>query len=168
LWNYCAHTAATDACTAVSTAEWHTHAVSVSAQFTNPDVAGTGRDAAGAETLVFSNTSLVEARGFESEQAEIAGATVCGQSANTGEHETPQVGQSQKVEPCPTDKERTQAGQFKAQAGQSKSIAKAQQEHNRSITENPDLAQVIDAWPKLPDAIRAAICALVNAAKGNG
>ena len=32
----------------------------------------------------------------------------------------------------------------------------------------PDLAEVIDAWPELPEAIRAGILAMVRASSGNG
>ena len=33
---------------------------------------------------------------------------------------------------------------------------------------DPDLAAVIDAWPALPDAVKAGIVAMVGAAKGAG
>ena len=32
----------------------------------------------------------------------------------------------------------------------------------------PELAEVVDAWPELPEAIRAGIVAMVRAASGNG
>jgi hypothetical protein len=34
------------------------------------------------------------------------------------------------------------------------------------VSNDPDLARVIDAWPTLPEAIRAAVLALVTAAGG--
>ena len=37
-----------------------------------------------------------------------------------------------------------------------------------SLQKYPDLARIAKAWPKLPEAIRAAITALINAAKAIG
>jgi hypothetical protein len=36
------------------------------------------------------------------------------------------------------------------------------------VTDVPDLAAVVDAWPELPEAIRAGIVAMVKAASGKG
>jgi hypothetical protein len=33
------------------------------------------------------------------------------------------------------------------------------------VTTNPDLAAVVDAWPDLPEAIKAGIVAMVKAAR---
>jgi hypothetical protein len=35
------------------------------------------------------------------------------------------------------------------------------------VTDDPDLAAVVAAWPKLPEAIRAGILAMVKAASGS-
>jgi hypothetical protein len=37
-----------------------------------------------------------------------------------------------------------------------------------SLSNDPDLAAIIDAWPALPEAVQAGILAMVKAAAGSG
>jgi len=43
----------------------------------------------------------------------------------------------------------------------------AEQLPNDNCKNNPDLAAVVDAWPELPEAIKAGIVAMVRAASGS-
>jgi len=75
------------------------------------------------------------------------------------------VSQTQRITTEHIVKDGTEAVIPHTAPGRSKSTTKAQWEHNQSITDipHPDLQAVIDAWPALPDAVKAGIVAMVKA-----
>ena len=62
-----------------------------------------------------------------------------------------------------------QAGQnLRAAPGAARSAAKGDSEPHQSLPDDPNLRAIVDAWPTLPQPVRAGILAMVRAATQSG
>ncbi len=68
---------------------------------------------------------------------------------------------STPVDPIPSSR------QYPNESGSIRSLT-ATQNATRLLPDDPDLAAVVNAWPDLPEAMKAGILAMVKAASGKG
>ena len=112
---------------------------------------------------------MVEAAGIEPASPVIPTSSKDGlEETSSGRHGA-QVGHPQEVEPGPACKRRTGAGLYEAKAGRVGNTTETQRRREREgESVAPDLQTVVDAWPRLPDAMKEGILAMVRAAVGAG
>jgi len=107
---------------------------------------------------------MVEDRGFEPVSGPYPAPLTTGQVEYNGGRKRARTGHNTKGCAESDVKKRTQTGQ---PPNASRTPSDHSRIHNRAITEwglDSDLQAVVDAWPDLPEAVRAGILAMVRAA----
>lgn len=130
-------------------------------------IAETQRKAAGAESLCLVGGYVVPPVGLEPNLGGEAGKTGPGTARAQVGTIAPQAGILQRdtrAEPCT---ERPEPGTAGTCPGTPADIARAQRKTGESAPAlAPDLRAVADAWPRLPEAVKAGILAMVKASAG--
>lgn len=100
---------------------------------------------------------MVEAGGIEPHTREEQGLTATGQNRSTSGQPVPEAGHGEGVATVAVSAEGSNSGRTEASRGEKWNVPGAS-------VDDPDLARVVAAWPRLRPELKAAILAIIHSA----